>query len=162
MVTRRRRRKLESAGDALMAALGELGLTDQARRLLIAQCWPKVVGPEIAARTEADGFSRGVLRVKASSAAWQNELTFLKEDIRTRLNQILGSQVVSDIRVVSGAVHASPPPRPAWHGEVPAPADRDAARACGSPIGDAEVRGAFEELMAKHLVASRKRGAPRR
>ncbi len=153
---RKRRRRLESAHEALMSALGELGLTDQARWLLVAQCWPAVVGPEIAARTEADGFSRGVLRVKASSAAWQNELTFLKDAIRDRLNELVGSKIVTDIRVVSGTVRARAAAREPWQDEKPDRADRDAARSCGVPIGDDGVRAAFEELMARHLVASRR------
>jgi hypothetical protein len=154
---RRRKRKLEAASDALTTALNGLGLTDQAKRLLIAQCWPAVVGPEIANRTEPDGFSRGVLRVKASSAAWQNELTFLKEEIRSRLNRILGHDVVKDLRVVSGSVKPRPSDEPAWLKEKPTQADTEAAQAMGIAIADPELRRQFEELMCLHLRASRHR-----
>ena len=155
---RGKKRTIESAGEALMAALGELGLTDQAKRLLIGQCWPKIVGADIASHTEPDGFSRGVLRIRASSAAWQNELTFLKGEVKDRLNRLLGSAMVQDIRIVSGTIH----PRrvetpPAWLTEPPTPRDQAAASSCGGAIPDAELRGEFEHLMCLHLRAVRQR-----
>ena len=151
---RRRKRKLENAGDAILAALGELGLTDQARRLVIWQAWPRVVGPEIANRTEPEGFSRGVLRVKASSAAWQNELTFHKQEIRDRLNKVLGPGLVKDIKVQSGTVRPREREAPIV---PPRPDDREKALAAraASDIPDAEVRAAFESFMGKHLALRR-------
>lgn len=142
----------------MLATLGGLGLTDQARGILIAQCWTKVVGPEIASRTEPDGFSRGTLRVRASTAAWQNELTFLKAQIRDKLNELLGSALVKDIRVVGGSLRPrTGAPRLPWLGENPTGADLDAASSCGIAIKDESVRRAFEKLMCLHLAASRHR-----
>ncbi|MBN1962559.1 MAG: DUF721 domain-containing protein [Deltaproteobacteria bacterium] len=145
-----------SAGDALLAALGKTGLSDQARRLMISQIWTKAVGKQTARHTEPDGFSRGVLRVKASSAAWQNELTFLKAEIINRLNDVLGKKIVREIRVVAGSVRRlSEVRKPPWLNQLSTAKEQEIADANSLPIKDDEVRASFEHLMCLHLKASR-------
>lgn len=154
----RKERLLANAGDTLMTALGQLGLTDQVRRIMICQLWSRVVGKQTASHTEPDAFTRGSLRVKASSASWQNELTFLKGEIRQRLNAVLGGNIVKEIRVVAGSVqHSFENGKPAWCNEAPTADDKAIAQSNSLPIGDSELRDSFENLMCLHLRAARHR-----
>ncbi len=146
------RRKLTTSADALIGALRHLGLTDQVKRILIGQCWERAVGTETAKRAQPDSFSRGVLQVKASSAAWQNELTFLKEQIRARLNEELGANTVRGIRVIAGAIrrHERKPARKPVVVK-PTPEHEAFAAACCATIADPEVRAQVERLIYLHL-----------
>lgn len=66
--------------------------------------WDEEVGEAIAARAEPAGFRAGVLSVRVSSASWTQELQFMKETIRERLNSRLGEELIRDIYFISGSV----------------------------------------------------------
>ena len=70
--------------------------------------WADEVGPAVAARAEPAAFRDGVLSVRVAGAAWMQELQFMKEDLRQRLNQRLGADLIRDIYFVSGAVRSAP------------------------------------------------------
>ncbi|MFM7322480.1 MAG: DciA family protein [Armatimonadota bacterium] len=78
--------------------------------------WAEVVGETIAAVTEVISVDHGVLRVSAKSAAWAQELTFLRGDLLVRLNQRLGAPAgrpfVRELHFVNRGIRrtASPPP----------------------------------------------------
>jgi hypothetical protein len=142
----------------LLRALEKMGMTDTARRLRIAQAWAEAVGPEVAARTQPQGFRRGVLVIKSASAAWQNELTFMKADLMERLNRALGSNTVRDLKVISGTIaEKKPEPPPVWVGELPSAEDLDVARDASQPIKDAQLSSAFEDLLLIDRRARRSR-----
>ena len=145
----RRRSNLSGIGDLLSEAMSSAGLTDQARRFDISRIWREAVGPRIAERTAPYSFNRGTLVVKVASAAWQNELTFLKTQILEKVNRALGGEVVRELRVLSGRVPDAdsgrrkprPPPEPCAQ-------DLDAARETAKSIGDEEIRKSFARAMA--------------
>jgi predicted nucleic acid-binding Zn ribbon protein len=68
--------------------LGELG-----RR------WAQVVGDRLAEETSPAALDRGLLVVKASSAAWAAQVRFLGEEIRGRANETLGGAAVEQVKV---------------------------------------------------------------
>lgn len=152
----RRRARLRQAGEVLANTLSRMGLSDQGRRLKIYQAWADAVGPEIAARTEAGAFTRGVLIVKASSPAWQNELTFLRDEIIRRLNRALGSKVVRELKIQSGRLSPALPEDRRAVPHVPLTTEELArTQAASLEIQDPEVRGAFQRMMG---MAKRGRG----
>jgi predicted nucleic acid-binding Zn ribbon protein len=145
----RRRRLPEDSSDVLYRALCQAGLSDQARRLRIFLCWNETVGPEIAARTSPQSFSRGCLVVKAASSTWQNELVFLKASILEKINDKLdGKRVVRELKVISGYIAPKTTAGPVRR-VLPRAEDFAIARETSMPIPDPEVRAAFERLMAK-------------
>ena len=86
--------------------------------------WDEVVGATLAARAQPAGFRDGVLSVRVGGAAWMQELQFMKEDLRERLNARLGAALIRDVYFVSGTVE-------------PPPATRTAAPRCtdgGAPV----------------------------
>jgi hypothetical protein len=125
---------------------------------LFAQ-WETCVGAELAKRISPFSFGHGVLCIKAVSPAWQQELTYLKQQIIQRIHASLGVVVVSDIKIFSGHT----PPKPS----APAPAAPDethavpnheetlSAEATSMLIEDPEVRKAFAHTMAHMLAAQR-------
>lgn len=83
--------------------------------------WDQEVGDSVAKHAQPDGFRAGVLSVRVDSPTWMQELQFMKESIRSRLNQRLGQPLIRDIYFVSGktapekektATSSSPIPRP--------------------------------------------------
>jgi len=161
-IRRRRRRRTQptALADSLAKAFERIGLTDQARRLRILAIWPSAVGEAVAERTEVQSFSRGVLTVRSQSAAWRNELTFLKRDLLAQLNAALGSHMVHELRIVSGRVQkpAAAAARKRRKASTPvAPRDRQQAAATASTISDPEVREAFARMMAAELTWKRDR-----
>ncbi len=87
-----------SLGEALRKLFDRFGYTDRIREQQAVIIWKDTVGKEIAAATEAVGIKRGVLRVKVQDPVWRNELTYLREEIRSKLNRAIGYTVVSDIK----------------------------------------------------------------
>ena len=148
--------------DALVDTLQSRGLTDQARHIRIARLWPKVVGETIAKRTQPLNYSRGVLIIKTASAAWQNELTFLKQELKTKLNHALGKELVTDIKILSGTRQGPRQPQEEdeaepWVSQAPTPEEIERARALGETIGDDGIRDAFTDLMELAQRSERRR-----
>ena len=100
--------------------------------------------------------------VRPTSAAWQNELTFLKREILARLNEALGREnAVRDLKVVGGSLRSRPPApdRPKWLDEAPTPDDLDVARDASLPLEDPELKESFERILLLDRRARRSRPA---
>ena len=67
----------------------------------VAFAWRSVVGPAIAQATTVSWGDDGVLRVKTRDAAWRREVERSAALIRSRLETLLGEQVVRYIDVKS-------------------------------------------------------------
>jgi hypothetical protein len=128
--------------------LERLGRAPEVREQRALLAWPEMVGPRVAARTEPQRLRGGLLTVSVDGAAWLSELTYLKADLRGRLNARLGEEAVRDIRLVPGTVSPraaatltiAPPETPLD------PADVAAAEAAAAVIADPELRAAVLEL----------------
>ena len=59
--------------------------------------WNQIVGEKISEKAKPIGIERGKLFVQVESSSWRNELNFIKNDIKERINRSLGSQVIQDI-----------------------------------------------------------------
>jgi hypothetical protein len=156
-MARGRKREPAGVGDLISAALRQSGLSNHAQRLAVYRSWDLAVGPEIAARTSPETLRRGVLLVRASSATWQNELTFLKRELIDKLNQHLGPNTITDLKIVSGHVVRPPPPPPPT--PLP-PVTREQAAAAAATalvIGDDTVRDVFRRSMQNYLRSGRRR-----
>ena len=93
--------------------------------------WDEEVGEAIAQHAQPAGFHSGVLSVCVDSAAWMQELQFLKEGLREQLNRRLGEPLIRDVYFVSGSVSRAParaaaaPPASVKRRPVPIPRLRD-------------------------------------
>jgi predicted nucleic acid-binding Zn ribbon protein len=87
------------AADALASVLGRYGIRKELREHRLLSHWHQVVGERIAKRSTPDSLSRGVLWVRVSNSAWLHELTFLREEIIKRANELTGDPpVIRDVR----------------------------------------------------------------
>ena len=160
-MARRRPRKSEAEPitEVIHSALNAAGMKDQARRFRIVQIYDSAVGKIIAKRSHPIAFSRGVLTVKSQSTAWQNELTFLKTDMMARLNEVLGTEIIQDIRVVAGNRYQDPePPVPAetpgeWCFTKDHPDDITEIESTVASVEDIDVRESLRKVM---LIAARR------
>lgn len=162
-MAKKRRPKSEALpiADVILATLGHAGMKNQARRFRINQIYVQTVGPLVAKRSVPLSFHGGVLLLKSQSTAWQNELTFLKEDLKKRLNLALGEEVVRDIRVVAGSQYKDPEPvetadTPGEWCDLPdEPEDVAHIEATVADIKDPDVRESLARVMK--VAARRKR-----
>lgn len=88
--------------DLLGGVGSRLGLEDARATGLLWTRWSEIVGDPVAKNAEPTSLKRGVLRVRAASPGWAQELTYLAAEIRARANAIAGSEVVREVRVWTG------------------------------------------------------------
>ncbi len=59
--------------------------------------WDRVVGPAISDNARPSRINNGTLRVRVSNAIWLQELKFVEENIKEKLNEKLGRKAVDKI-----------------------------------------------------------------
>jgi hypothetical protein len=143
-----------AVGDVLGRLLQRIDPEQELRAYRIWTFWNDEVGDLIARRAQPARFRDGVLFVSVASHSWMQELHFLKDDLRHRLNARLGADLVQDIFFVSGSVETEPDVARAAAVE-PVPAEPLVAL---PQIADAALADAF----ARVLRARAKRLAPPR
>jgi predicted nucleic acid-binding Zn ribbon protein len=94
-----RRAPVRIAGP-LEELLDALNLRDPMAGWKAVELWPEVVGARVAAHARATAFRDGVLYVEVDTAAWMNELAYLRRQMASDLNSRLGSERVTDIRLL--------------------------------------------------------------
>ena len=87
----------EPLGGVLRALIERLPIRERLREYAIWPHWPEVVGTTIAQHARPVRIRRGRLCIAVDNAVWMQELQFLKETIRTRLNARVGADVVVDV-----------------------------------------------------------------
>ena len=88
-----------SAGDAIRQLVDSLGLAEKLKQQRVLSLWEEIVGEDIAAVTQAEGFRWGQLSVSVQNPTWRHWLTFQRETIRQNLNREVGGEVVKTIRL---------------------------------------------------------------
>ena len=94
----RSQNELRDSRDILARVMAGLGLDDRLREREALTVWAELVGPEIAKRSKALRIRSGILFVRSESAAWTQELHFMKERILAKYAERLGPDAVKDIR----------------------------------------------------------------
>ncbi len=94
------RAALERIGGPLEDLLTALNLRDPMAGWQAVELWDSVVGPRVAAHAKAVSFRDGVVFVEVDTAAWMNELAYLRRKIAGDLNARLGSERVTEIRLL--------------------------------------------------------------
>lgn len=74
-------------GDTVDRVLAKNGLARRVAQASVIEEWAQLVGPQIAAVTQAESVSAdGILWVKVATAAWANELSMMAPRILARVN----------------------------------------------------------------------------
>lgn len=82
---------------ALQGVLAEAGLGHLLHEEKLRKNWELLLGPRASAIATLEGLKGWVLRVKVESATWRNELSFQRETIRKKANELLGAELVKDV-----------------------------------------------------------------
>jgi len=102
MRRKRQQTQLQSIGEVLFSVLKKRGMTSKIEENALIKLWPKAVGPQIASKTKPDCLRNGTLFVKTISSVWVQQLHFIKEEIREKLNQLSGKSTIKEIRFLVG------------------------------------------------------------
>jgi len=86
--------------DAVDTLLRRMGWTEQVEVAAVTARWREVVGDQIADHCEPLGFDEGKLTVRASSSAWATQLTLMAGQIRHRINEEFGRDIVGELVVL--------------------------------------------------------------
>lgn len=98
---------------ALINAISGMESAAKIRESLALAYWPRVVGAQAAAATEAESVKDGILIVRTRSSTWSHELMLHKARILLGLNRLLGGKVLADIFFrAQGVREPEPPPEP--------------------------------------------------
>ena len=89
---------------AVNSALRRLNLDARMKGYAAWMVWNRAVGDTIAQQAQPAFMRGGVLFVKCSSSAWMQQLQFMKGKICEQLNQLLGKEVIKDIRFQMGMI----------------------------------------------------------
>lgn len=82
---------------ALQGVLADAGLGHLLHEEKLRKNWEALLGPRASAIATLEGLKGWVLRVKVESATWRNELSFQREAIRKKANDLLGADLVKDV-----------------------------------------------------------------
>ena len=97
-----RSRPMAPLADALASWLARSGLSRRLQQAQVVAEWPTLVGPQIAAVTEAESVTPdGVLRVRVATAPWASELSLMTPRILARLNAGRRARI-TEIRWIAG------------------------------------------------------------
>jgi hypothetical protein len=137
------RRPVARAAQVLDDLIDRLAFRERLREHAVWNVWAEVVGPLLASRTEPLRIEDGKLFVRVANSTWMQELQFLKDEIRNRLNHRLGAQIVREIFLVMGAGkrHKRKDPDPKIH-----PVDESAIGALVPATGHPEIEAAVRRL----------------
>jgi predicted nucleic acid-binding Zn ribbon protein len=90
-------------GELIERAVGRPAIIKQLKAQRAMRLWPQCVGEGLAQKCRPTSFVGGRLTVLARSSAWAQELQFHKETIRQRFNELVGEDLVNDIRIQVGS-----------------------------------------------------------
>lgn len=141
--------EIAKLGEILEQSLKRLELSGKLTEYGVWPIWNETVGPTIARNAQPERIRHGTLFVKVTSSTWMHQLQYMKEMIREKLNQQLGSEVVKNLFFVIGKLETEPVGSPA---KEASPTDRlsepqlDEAEL--RSIRDPEIRRALKRLFA--------------
>ncbi len=93
------RREVKPLGDVLQKFLRDGGLETPLLQLRAVEAWDTVAGP-IGQRYTMDKYIKNqVLYVKISSPALRQDLSMMRAQLTRRINETVGAQVISDVRI---------------------------------------------------------------
>lgn len=132
------------AGQILSDLVNRLEFRERLRDHAVWNVWAEVVGPTIAGKTALLRIEDGKLFLEVSSSTWMQELTFLKDEIRRKLNARLERPVVRDLYFVLGRSRRRRKPPP---DEVPVHAVDEAKIAALVPdLGRPEIEALLRRV----------------
>jgi len=92
-----RRSNIQSIGEVIREYLKGTGFEKKLKEVDVVQSWEELLGKTIATYTNDIALKNKILYVKISSPVVKNELFMMREEIRRKLNEKAGEEMVSKI-----------------------------------------------------------------
>jgi predicted nucleic acid-binding Zn ribbon protein len=92
-----RKSNTQSLGDVLREYIREMHMEKKLKEVDVVQSWKTLLGKTIASYTRNIYLSKGILYVEISSSVVKNELIMMREEIRSRLNELAGDEMIEKI-----------------------------------------------------------------
>lgn len=131
----------------------------------VLKLWPKAVGKQITEQTQPDSIRNRILFVKTTSSVWVQQLHFMKEEIRHRINELAGKEAIKEIRFTVG--HEISLAKPTIEEEIAVAKksylkdrDKKMIAECTAPLADRELAAILKRVM--QIEISRRRRMQRR
>lgn len=139
--------------DLIAATFAGKPVQSRLREMKIWQVWKDAVGPQISARAMPASFRDGVLTVRVAGSSWMQQLSLMKVEIATRLNEEVGEPLVREIFLKQGSIAMEPPEEAPFTPPSRELSSEESAwiKAQGEEIADPELRRTMESLLSRHL-----------
>ncbi|PVX50166.1 DciA family protein [Hallella colorans] len=93
------KRDVKSLGDVLQHYLRKEGLETPLLQMRVVDAWPKIVGESVNGYTAERFIKNQVLFVKVTNPALRQNLSMMHTQLTKRLNEMVGTSVITDVRV---------------------------------------------------------------
>jgi predicted nucleic acid-binding Zn ribbon protein len=161
MRRRKQQAQLQSIGEVLFSVLKKRGMASKLEENALLKLWPQAVGSQIASQTKPDSFRNGTLFVKTVSSVWVQQLHFIKEEIRCKLNELSGKTGIKEIRFIvghklvreKGAENMSPAKK-----NVLKKRDKEMIAECTEALADRELAAVLKRVMELEISRRRQLG----
>lgn len=84
----------------VQALLHRMGWTEHIEVASVTARWREVIGDKIADHCDPVSFDEGILTLRASSSAWATQMQLMSGQVRHRLNEEFGREVVKELRFI--------------------------------------------------------------
>jgi len=131
---------------------GKLGLDKTLKVYRIFAVWDKAVGSRIARHSQPRRFQKETLWITVDSSTWLQQLSFLSEEIREKVNDALGVPLVKAIRFQIGDIRSQkykPPAPPFRDARTVDEETRKAIANATASVHDQELRETMHRLFEK-------------
>ena len=93
------KREVKSINDILQQFLRKEGLETPLQQKRLIDAWDSGAGPMVARYTQEKVIKNQILFVKITNPALRQDLSMMRQQLTRRLNEVVGSSVISDVRV---------------------------------------------------------------
>lgn len=149
-----RRGKVEKLSSTIEKILNDRGWGAKLKEYRVFSLWQKAVGPGIARHAQPASIRGKRLTVIVDSSAWMQQLSLLKPEVLSRVNDRLGQDGIESITLKLGELEHAAGPFEAEQAPVGTLAAEDRARIEKylAGIKDPDAREAFRKVMEKDLL----------
>lgn len=85
-------------GKVLKKFIASNSIGESIKQLELLAQWEDILSPVLSKHAKPIGIKGNELIVEVSSSAWLNELSFLKDELKNRLNKEVGRELIKEIR----------------------------------------------------------------
>jgi len=101
---RRNKREFVHIGDIIDKAIKNYRIESDEELSHVWSLWNGLVGEAIAKNAQPAAFKGKLLLVHVTSSTWMHQLQFMKEEIKAKVNNALGKNLIKEIKFKIGSV----------------------------------------------------------